>query len=521
MYDGEIPDLEAWKLVVPREYCAPVLEESHCSAQAGHPGTDKTYRRLAQSYYWPKMARDVLAFVSQLAADIVGPLTRSKAGFCYILVVQDLYTKWIEVCPLRQATGRKIRECLEGVVINRWGTPDILLTDNGTEFVNRELKATAQQAGIQLHTTPPFHPQANPVERVNRVLQTMIRAFLGEDHREWDEHLYEFRFAYNTAHHCSTNMTSAFANFGREPIPARSWKKEVGSVEATPPLPAEWETRMRRIDTVRVVITHALEEAHRGQAHYYNLRRRASTYQEGGQVLTRRHALFNAAKNFTASLCTLYQGPWVIKRKVSPTVVELVDLHGRPRGKMSTHDLKIDMSCPGDLPAEDWSISSEMEDLLLREDSDGDIIIVEDLSAPTRTPDPEALARAQRADDANAFYALDDLLQAHLEEFSDSFPDGPLWRPFAQHGSLLRWLTECVPGFDISLWEFVVRATHRRRDQHGSILEETDRAIRAAGSLRFLVPMPTGPLWAPLQQHAIAMRWLGKQFSTFFQDLIQ
>uniref|UniRef100_A0A6V7JIS5 Integrase catalytic domain-containing protein n=1 Tax=Bracon brevicornis TaxID=1563983 RepID=A0A6V7JIS5_9HYME len=53
------------------------------------------------------------------SADIVGPLTRSSAGFCYILVMQDLYTKWVEVCRLRQATGKKIRECIENVIFNR------------------------------------------------------------------------------------------------------------------------------------------------------------------------------------------------------------------------------------------------------------------------------------------------------------------------------------------------------------------------------------------------------------------
>uniref|UniRef100_A0A6V7JG33 Integrase catalytic domain-containing protein n=1 Tax=Bracon brevicornis TaxID=1563983 RepID=A0A6V7JG33_9HYME len=79
----------------------------------------------------------------------------------------------------------------------------------------------AEKVGVQLHTTPPYHPQANPVERVNRVLKAMIRAILEEDHREWDRHLYEFRFAYNTAHHSSINMSPAFSNFGREPVPSQ------------------------------------------------------------------------------------------------------------------------------------------------------------------------------------------------------------------------------------------------------------------------------------------------------------
>jgi len=59
-------------------------------------------------------------------------------------VVQDLFKKWIECCPLRKATGKKIREVIE-LVINRWGTPRELLMDNGTEFINKDLCDFAEE----------------------------------------------------------------------------------------------------------------------------------------------------------------------------------------------------------------------------------------------------------------------------------------------------------------------------------------------------------------------------------------
>lgn len=62
---------------------------------------------------------------------------------------------------------KKIREHLDEVVVNRWGAPKVLLMDNGTEFINRELKAFAKERNIAHATVPPYHPQANPVKRVN------------------------------------------------------------------------------------------------------------------------------------------------------------------------------------------------------------------------------------------------------------------------------------------------------------------------------------------------------------------
>lgn len=81
-----------------------------------------------------------------VATDIMGPLPPSKSGHAYLLVLQDLFTKWIECCPLRQAIGKGIRETIEDLVIFRWGAPRVLLTDNGTEFINREIRAVRNRA---------------------------------------------------------------------------------------------------------------------------------------------------------------------------------------------------------------------------------------------------------------------------------------------------------------------------------------------------------------------------------------
>lgn len=368
--EAEFVDLDAWKLVLPRESRHVALQECHELPQAGHQGIDRTYKRLSTQYYWSGMLKDVTTYVSHcnecqrckveqqapaglmgrrviekpwtvISADIMGPLTPSKGGLSYVLVIQDLYTKWIELCPLRRATGATIRKAIEDLVINRWGTPKVLVTDNGTEFVNKDIKALTEITGMRQTTTPPYHPQANPTERVNRTLKMMIRAFLDADHREWDMHLQAFRFAYNTAHHSSINATPAFANFGREPEPAISLKRDLeGDPEVVQQPPEKWLERMKRLETLRTVLKHALGEAHDRQSHQYNKRRRDLEYVEGELVLARHHELSNAAKHRSAALSKPFDGPYMIAKKLSKTVYELVDLAGKSKGKMSIQDIK-------------------------------------------------------------------------------------------------------------------------------------------------------------------------------------
>jgi len=117
-----VEDLDRWKLVLLRELRLEALREAHDISQAGHLGVEKTYQRLAVSYFWPNMFRDAAKYIRAydtcqrikveqaspaglmgrrvvdgpwivVAADIIGPLPRSKSGYQYLLVAQDLFTK--------------------------------------------------------------------------------------------------------------------------------------------------------------------------------------------------------------------------------------------------------------------------------------------------------------------------------------------------------------------------------------------------------------------------------------------
>jgi hypothetical protein len=110
LIDPLIPDLEAWKLVLPSDKREQAIYEAHNTPQAGHLGVEKTFARLATYYYWPGYYYDVKCYVracqecqahksSQLppaglmqernidgpwvvvASDIVGPKPPSKNGF--------------------------------------------------------------------------------------------------------------------------------------------------------------------------------------------------------------------------------------------------------------------------------------------------------------------------------------------------------------------------------------------------------------------------------------------------------
>ena len=355
--DDIVPDL-----VLPKELRQRVIEESHTAPQAGHLGNEKTYQRVALRYYWPGIFVDVVDFVKTcspcqkskveqarpvgmmghrvveqpwtvVAGDVMGPFPKSKAGYRYILVFQDLFTKWIECLPIRTANGPTIRKAFEDLIVSSWGTPEVIHTDNGTEFTNRLLEQMCNSIGIIHTTNPVYHAQANSTERVNRVLKTMIISFLRENHKEWDLHLSEFRFAYNTAVHGTLKVSPTFLNFGRNPLPYRTMRKELDArVQHNEPKPSEWAERVKRLDHLRDLICRNLDRAYETQAKYYNASKRDRSFKVGDLVLRSNRKLSKKADNVAGKLFPKFEGSLRVKRRLSPIVYTLAYPNGKFAG---------------------------------------------------------------------------------------------------------------------------------------------------------------------------------------------
>lgn len=115
----------------------------------------------------------------------------------FLLVTQDKFTKWVEFKPLRRATAKTVTEALKDLVICRFGSPRILISDNGVQFDSRIFRKLLADMGIQHRFTPPYTPQCNPVERANKVIKTMVAQYCEKDHAKWYNWLPEFRVAIN------------------------------------------------------------------------------------------------------------------------------------------------------------------------------------------------------------------------------------------------------------------------------------------------------------------------------------
>ena len=244
MFEGKMLK-RYWRLVVPPVLRNELLKLVHDHKTSGHLGEAKTYARLKQFCYWPGCKADVKRWckrchqcalikpggehkrapllqqlsgmpMERIAADIVGPLPETERGNRYLLVLQDYFSKWMEVYPLPQKTTMQVADKLLEM-ITRMGIPRQFHTDQGGEFTSDIIKNLCQLLEIDKTQTTPYLPSSDGmVERLNRTIQNMLRAYVSEYRDDWDEAIPFLCMAYRSTEHESTKCTPNLLMLGRE-----------------------------------------------------------------------------------------------------------------------------------------------------------------------------------------------------------------------------------------------------------------------------------------------------------------
>ena len=178
---------------------------------------------------------------------------------------------------------------------------------------------------VQLAST--HHPQTNGLtERMNRTLIGLIRKVCVQQKEKWVEALPLLEFAYNNGIHSITGVSPFRAVQGQDPIvPAALLVPRVLNV----PPPKEYADELLiKLKQIWISVQKAQRQANKRIEKYENRFRGNPTFQEGDEVLCRRFQL-NLRGEERRKQEFQYDGPFLIKRMIKPSVAEL---EGLPEG---------------------------------------------------------------------------------------------------------------------------------------------------------------------------------------------
>jgi hypothetical protein len=93
----------------------------------------------------------------------------------------------------------------------------MIVSDRGSWFVARFWEQLHACLGTHLVHSSAYHPQTDgQTERVNQILEDMLRAYMMENQGSWDKNLPWAEFSYNNGYQESLKMAPFKALYGRQ-----------------------------------------------------------------------------------------------------------------------------------------------------------------------------------------------------------------------------------------------------------------------------------------------------------------
>ena len=131
----------------------------------------------------------------------------ANRGFTYILVFIDCFTKKVFARPLKKKNSTEMSNAIESILLSLDHFPNSLITDEGLEYYNRDVKNLLKKYAIH-HYSIKTKMKASMVERFNRTLKSRLeKYFYSEKTKNWVEVLDQFVSNYNDTFHRSIGMS--------------------------------------------------------------------------------------------------------------------------------------------------------------------------------------------------------------------------------------------------------------------------------------------------------------------------
>jgi hypothetical protein len=214
-----------------------------------------------------------------ISMDFIVGLPRTTKGYDSIWVIIDRLTKIAHFLPIKTDHPVTVYAQLYiARILSLHGVPKTIVSDRGPQFVAKFWEALHKSLGTKLLHSSAYHPQTSgQTERVNQILEDMLRACVLEFPQKWDECLPLAEFSYNHSYQESIKMAPFETLYERRCRTPLNWSEPGERYFFRPDMVKETEERVQRI-------IHNLKKAQARQKSYADKRRMPLYSLEGDYV---------------------------------------------------------------------------------------------------------------------------------------------------------------------------------------------------------------------------------------------
>ena len=137
---------------------------------------------------------------------------KANNGYCYILVLIDVFTKMIYCRPLKKKDQFQTATAFDSIFQEFQEFPNSLITDDGLEFFNTTVQKVLKQYNIHHYSTH-SKLKAMVAERAIRTLKSRFEKYFTENQtKKWIDVLDQFVDNYNNTPHRTIGMAPSDVN---------------------------------------------------------------------------------------------------------------------------------------------------------------------------------------------------------------------------------------------------------------------------------------------------------------------
>ena len=126
----------------------------------------------------------------------------------------------------------------------------VIIPDRDPKFIGNFWKSLFKGLDTKLKFSTAYHPQTDgQKERVNQVLEDMLRMYVRDHPKKWEDYLHLVEFAYNNHYQASTKLTPFEILYGRECNTPITWSNPVDKLMLGPDLLKELELTVKQVQS--------------------------------------------------------------------------------------------------------------------------------------------------------------------------------------------------------------------------------------------------------------------------------
>nr|AAV43998.1 hypothetical protein [Oryza sativa Japonica Group] len=292
-----------------------ILKEAHDTLYSIHPGSTKMYQDLKERFCEsrqnirnPPPLKIPEWKWEEIGMDFMTGLPRTSSGHDSIWVIVDRLTKVAHFIPVKTTySGSRLAELYMARIVCLHGVPKKIVSDRGSKFTSNFWKKLQEEMGSKLNFSTAYHPQTDgQTERVNQILEDMLRACALDFGGSWDKNLPYAEFSYNNSYQASLQMAPYEALYGRKCRTPLLWDQTGERQVFGTDILREAEEKVK-------VIQERLRVAQSRHKSYADNRRRDLSFEEGDYVYLRVTPLRGVHRFHTkGKLAPCFVGPYKI-----------------------------------------------------------------------------------------------------------------------------------------------------------------------------------------------------------------